>query len=64
MQHGEVIRTIKGPCFDCDEECACAQYVFMCHCHFRDGEITDEIPKVESNPKHEPRPNVPPRMMS
>lgn len=53
-------QTVKGPCFDCKEVCDCAQYVWMCSCHFSDDEQT------EPNPKYEPddlRPNVPPRMM-
>jgi len=56
-------RTIKGPCFDCEEVCNCEQYVWLCHCH---GYALDED-KTAPTPKLGPedlRPNVPPRMMS
>ena len=59
-------RTIKGPCFDCDDadgfDCVCRFFPdsdLACPCH---GSIRDTKP----NPKIEPdesRPNVPPRMM-
>ncbi len=51
-------RTIRGPCFDCDESCDCVQFVWMCACHFRDGEQTEPVPKLTDDL----RPNVPPRM--
>ena len=66
LTHGEVIRTIKGPCFDCDVGdafgCVCQFFPgsdLACPCH---GSVRD----TEPTPKLEPdelRPNVPPRMM-
>ena len=61
MRHSQVIRTIKGPCFDCDdalddawEFCPCSRRGV---CAERDTEPT---PKLEPE---ELRPNVPPGMM-
>ena len=51
-------RTIKGLCFDCDEVCDCEPYVWLCSCHFSDGEKTEPAPKLPDDL----RPNVPPRM--
>jgi hypothetical protein len=57
-------RTIKGPCFDCDdaiddawEYCTCRKS--WSKLMLRTELTTAPIPKVEP----EPRPNVPPRMM-
>ena len=47
-------RTIKGLCFDCDEVCDCEPYVWLCSCHFSDGEKTEPAPKLPDDL----RPNV------
>ena len=62
MRHSQVIRTIKGPCFDCDvRSCWCGWGDSdECACHSPMGERTAPITKIESD---ELRPNVPPRMM-
>lgn len=59
-------RTIKGPCFDCNEQCwfgksGCVKdhIITMCDCHCDDAEQTAPVPKLDP----ETRPNVPPRMM-
>ena len=66
LKHGEVIRTIKGPCFDCDDgdpPCGCGcRFVlpqFACPCH-------GSVRGTATNPKLDPetRPNVPPRMIA
>ena len=57
MQHGDVIRTIRGPCFDCDD--ALDDAWEKCPCHSKRGWKTAPVPKLDP----EPRPNVPPRMM-
>jgi len=67
MQHGEVTRTVKGPCFDCDDAddfgCVCRFFPdsdLACPCH---GSVRDTKPNPRLDP--ETRPNVtPPRMMS
>jgi hypothetical protein len=58
-------RTIKGPCFDCDDadgfDCVCRFFPdsdLACPCH---GSIRDTKPNPKLDP--ETRPNVPPRMM-
>ena len=59
-------RTIKGPCFDCDDgdpPCGCGcRFVlpqFACPCH-------GSVRGTATNPKTRPetRPNVPPRMIA
>ena len=61
MQHGEVTRTIKGPCVECESD----DWPCSCSCHysgigdFSDPEQTMPAPKLDP----ETRPNVPPRMM-
>ena len=67
MQHGEVTRTVKGPCFDCNEQCCfgksgCVKdhIITMCDCHCDDAEQTAPVPKLDP----ETGPNVPPRMLS
>mgnify|MGYP006967760885 FL=1 len=59
--HAEVMRTIKGPCFDCDvRSCWCGWGDNdECACHSPMGERTAPIIKIEPD---ELRPNVPPRM--
>jgi len=52
-------RTVKGPCFDCEEVCDCAEYIFVCDCHYHVSEQTAPTPKLEPE---DLRPNVPPRM--
>ena len=63
--HAEVMRTIKGPCFDCDDShdfgCVCRFFPdsdLACPCH---GSVRDTKPCRKIDP--ETRPNVPPRMM-
>ena len=51
-------RTIRGPCFDCDD--ALDDAWECCPCRSRSGYTTEPTPKLEP----ETRPNVPPRMMS
>ena len=65
MQHGEVTRTVKGPCFDCDDALDDAWEFCPCRKSWarllvRRGLITEPNPKLDP----ETRPNVPPRMMS
>ena len=62
--HQTETRTIKGPCFDCDDTeygCLCLHLDdedLICPCH-RSSMITAPVPK-----QNEAQPNVPPRMMS
>ena len=62
MRHSQVIRTIKGPCFDCDvRSCWCGWGDNdECACHSPMGERTEPTAKIEPD---ELRPNVPPRMV-
>jgi len=61
MQHGEVTRTVKGPCFDCDDGLDDAWEFCPCRRHgLRSTRKTAPTPKLDP----EVRPNVPPRMMS
>jgi hypothetical protein len=51
-------RLIRGPCFDCEDDCPCVEYVWSCDCHYF-ADTTEPTPKIDP----ETRPNVPPRMM-
>lgn len=46
MQHGDVIRTIRGPCFDCDD--ALDDAWEKCPCHSKRGWKTAPVPKLGS----------------
>lgn len=48
-------RTIKGPCFKCEQE----DWPCDCSCHY-----ADDAPETVPTPKIDPeqRPNVPPRL--
>ena len=52
-------RIVRGSCFDCAEVCDCAQYVWMCACHFRDGDQTEPTPKLDGNAWPDERPTEP-----
>ena len=59
-------RTVKGPCFDCDDERDDGWEYCTCRRKWSSA-LTKSGLKTEPNPKLEPedlRPNVPPRMMS
>ena len=61
MQHGEVTRTVKGPCFDCDD--ALDDAWEFCPCRrigLRSTRATEPTPKLDP----ETRPNVPPVLIS
>ena len=55
-------RTVKGPCFDCDDGASCdCDDSAVCSCHLDDtfAMLTQETIKLPEDL----RPNVPPRMM-
>ena len=55
-------RTVKGPCFDCDDELDDAWEFCPCPCHgLRSTRKTTPTPRIEPD---DLRPNVPPRMMA